>query len=180
MNRTSKNEKMLQYWVVVLLVIGVPALAWGQHKTSAPASHASAPAAPSAPSHARHLRIAHAIAWLNAVHTARPRATRRRPATAIPPAIRILRATQIRATGTRALAVRRRRLTEIRLPGMQTRWPYEYGQPRKYEAGHTNTAGHGNTAAHGTQRLTETRQPTETPLQAGAMLAERLPAGRSR
>jgi hypothetical protein len=63
MNRILKNEKMLQKWVVLVLWLVVPALAWGQHKTSsapapkAPAQH-SAPAqhAPaqhsSAPSHA--------------------------------------------------------------------------------------------------------------------------------
>ncbi|MGC2532544.1 MAG: hypothetical protein WA424_06315, partial [Candidatus Sulfotelmatobacter sp.] len=61
MNRILKGENMLQKWVVLLLLMAVPAFAWGQKKTSAPAhaapaQHASAPshAAPShaAPSHA--------------------------------------------------------------------------------------------------------------------------------
>src|ERR1700691_3357848 len=50
MNRISKDENMLQKWVVLLLLMAVPAFAWGQKKTSAPASHASAPKA-SAPAH---------------------------------------------------------------------------------------------------------------------------------
>jgi len=58
MNRTSRDKKMLPKWLVLLLLLIVPALAFGQHKTSnapapkasAPAQHASAPKA-SAPSH---------------------------------------------------------------------------------------------------------------------------------
>ena len=55
MDRTSRSENKLQKWVVFLLVMAVPVLAWGQKKTSAPApkapSHASAPSH-AAPSHA--------------------------------------------------------------------------------------------------------------------------------
>ena len=57
MNRISKDENMLQKWVVLLLLMAVPALAWGQKKTSAPApkaapaQHASAPSHAAAPSH---------------------------------------------------------------------------------------------------------------------------------
>ena len=32
MNRTSKSEKKLQKWVVLLVCLVVPALAFGQHK----------------------------------------------------------------------------------------------------------------------------------------------------
>ncbi|MGB6804427.1 MAG: hypothetical protein WBE31_19340, partial [Candidatus Sulfotelmatobacter sp.] len=56
MNRISKDENMLQKWVVLLLVMAVPVFAWGQKKTSAPAhaapaQHASAPSHAAAPSH---------------------------------------------------------------------------------------------------------------------------------
>jgi hypothetical protein len=55
MNRILKNKNMAQRWAVLVLLMAVPALVWGQKKTSAPApkapaSHASAPHA-SAPSH---------------------------------------------------------------------------------------------------------------------------------
>ncbi|MGA7893133.1 MAG: hypothetical protein WCA49_07905, partial [Candidatus Sulfotelmatobacter sp.] len=46
MNRTSTSERILQKGLVLLLSLVIPALAWGQHKTSsAPAQHASAPKA---------------------------------------------------------------------------------------------------------------------------------------
>ncbi|MFZ0417933.1 MAG: hypothetical protein WAM04_07495, partial [Candidatus Sulfotelmatobacter sp.] len=55
MDRILKSERMLQKWVMLLLLMAVPALAWGQKKTSAPAPKAapqkSAPAK-AAPSHA--------------------------------------------------------------------------------------------------------------------------------
>jgi len=53
MKDISKGEKMLQKGLVLVLTLVVPALAWGQKKSSAPAApHASAPAHASAPSHA--------------------------------------------------------------------------------------------------------------------------------
>src|SRR5271157_5101765 len=58
MSRILRGENLLQKSVVLLLGLVIPALAWGQHKTSAPApkaapaQHASAPAHSSAPSHA--------------------------------------------------------------------------------------------------------------------------------
>ncbi len=52
---TSRSEKMLQKWMILLLSVVLPALAWGQHKNeshpSAPAPHASAPSHAAAPSH---------------------------------------------------------------------------------------------------------------------------------
>ena len=42
MNHIFKSEKMLQMWLVLLLCLAIPALASGQKKGGAPASHASA------------------------------------------------------------------------------------------------------------------------------------------
>src|SRR3984885_11437493 len=52
MNRILKDENMLQKWVVLLLLTVVPAFAWGQKKTSAPAPKAAPAQHASAPSHA--------------------------------------------------------------------------------------------------------------------------------
>src|ERR1700733_5996826 len=52
MNRISKDENMLQKWVVLLLLMAVPAFAWGQKKTSAPAPKAAPAQHAAAPSHA--------------------------------------------------------------------------------------------------------------------------------
>ena len=52
MNRTSRSEKILGKWLVFLLSLALPVLAWGQHRSSAPAPHASAPSHASAPAHA--------------------------------------------------------------------------------------------------------------------------------
>jgi hypothetical protein len=45
MNRILKTEATLRNWIVLFLLMAVPALTWGQKKSSAPAPHASAPAA---------------------------------------------------------------------------------------------------------------------------------------
>ncbi len=61
MNRILRSEDMLQRWAVVLLLMAVPAFAWGQKKTesapkAAPQRSAPAKAAPSRPA---------AVAWCN-------------------------------------------------------------------------------------------------------------------
>ncbi len=180
MNRTSTVEKMLQYWVVVLLVLGIPALAWGQHKTSAPAPHASAPAQhASAPSHSS-----------SPSHSTQSHTTPSHGATA-GHTTTAGHGNTTSHTNTASHANTSHGNTNA---GHTT--TASHGNTT---AGHANTAGHTNTASHGNtkrgariqramairprtvmQALTEIRQPMETRLQAGAMPAELLRAGRSR
>jgi len=59
MNRILRSEDMLQRWAVVLLLMAVPAFAWGQKKTesapkAAPQRSAPAKAAPSRPAAQSH------------------------------------------------------------------------------------------------------------------------------